>query len=236
MIQWSVRASRSLFAAVAVIVASLGVPGSARADLVTFNGDGNGQFQNYSFSGNPSLTGSFAGVLHMTDAFGNAFNAFCVDLLHTMSPGQSYNTTLGTNADVNNGNAIAYLANTYANNPGGSAKYGAANADEGESAVQLAIWGLEYGSTFSYSGPLAAEMAAFENEALTSGSTAAATFRLNTSGTVDTSDDGSGQGIVSPPSAGPVPVPEPSSLLLLSIGVVGLGTYRLRRRGSPVTA
>jgi hypothetical protein len=221
-----------LLAAAAFAVLSLGVPDSARADLVTFNGTGVGENVTITYTGlngGNQVTG-FAGQLMMLNAADQPFNAFCGDLAHVMGPvGTTYNVAPATPPTSSPGTvgALAYLTNTYLNSPGATVGlHGIADQNDGEAAVQLAIWELEYGSAFSYvgGGPPASAVAGFYADAL-----------ANAGGTVvfqalATGDENPtvGQGILTPGAPAPTPVPEPSSLLLLGLGLAGLVTCRWR--------
>jgi hypothetical protein len=166
---------------------------------------------------------------------------FCVDLDHSFTvpshweanavnattplTGYSGNTygqiPSGTGKLVNNAGEIAYLVNHYSASVVGN--------DASAAALQAAIWQLEYGSNFSYSGALTGQINTYLSAA--NGQNEDATFFDPKSNTNMSAPYNIPQAFVT----GGVsfgPVPEPSTLVLWGSVLIGLAGARRIRRGS----
>ncbi len=254
MVSWFTRRARLTAAGVLLALWGLGVTGTAKADFVSpitfMNADPNASMAltiGYDPGGNPTahpINGALVGQYLMHDANGTQFNAFCVDLGHSM-PGTPYAVTTASTSTVFGtplGNELAFLANTYLSAPGPNGGLAAqaylatkgytATTQQAEAAVQLAVWTLEYGNKFSYTqnngGPNSGEISAFTTQA--SGDHTSVASVLQSSPSSDPSlPQGQSVMVSGPPSPAPG-VPEPSSIVLLGMGLFGFGAYRLRKR------
>jgi hypothetical protein len=190
-------------------------------------------------AGDPSVNISLNGVgysgiagqsfLKLSD--GQNLVAFCIDIVHGVSPGQSYLVDVrSTNDGLTNGGKIAYLANTY----------GASLLDPSHAAaLQIAIWDELYnnGSTtgpFQYISGGDASIPSLVNFYLGQAQNNSGTSTwLDASPSWTTNSAGQSMAIADPPP--PSPVPEPSMLFIFSVSLGGLGlcyclSQRLRLR------
>jgi hypothetical protein len=133
---------------------------------------------NTTFAFNPTPTFAYAGpqegevsqmIAHVDQTNGSTspsatapdFNTFCVDLYDNVNVGDFYPAAQReASSGVISGGEIAYLYNHF-----GVSTFTGASANDQASALQIAIWTLEYGSAFSYSGPLSNQVQTYLNAA-----------------------------------------------------------------------
>lgn len=178
---------------------------------VTINFPGHSGDQVFAGAFNCSLTGA-------PTVNPSPFNAFCVDLTHTISPGQTWDVFMTRLPDggLNQSGRIAYLYTTFAD--------GLVSNDDA-AGLQLAIWdllvdggdGLGTGSFTVASAPAAASTAAANCLTLSEGQIGTATWFQSVG-----QDK---QNLI-----GPRPVPEPGTLALLGTMALPLLGFCRRRK------
>jgi hypothetical protein len=213
-------------------------PQRAAADPVEvqYQGLGNGGIVTFQYLGN-TITGP-AGqlryqVIQSSDPsqVGVHFLSFCIDNQHHTNPGQTVLLDPKSLTFLKDGAQVGYLYNTYG---------AGALSDQDAIALQLAIWkevddgtnNLTTGTFRFFGDPtLAARAVRFINEA----DAAVGGGYVPRSPLFGDAhlDPQKGQNIVFPPSPQPV-IPEPGTLLLAGLGLVGLMGWRFlgrRHRG-----
>ncbi len=197
-----------------VVSATLTSEAAASPLTVTYEGWGAGDV-----SVNISLNGQnysgIAGQSYLKLSDGQNLVGFCIDIVHSVGPGQTYDVKVrSTNDGLTNGGKIAYLANTF-----GPGKLGPNHA----AALQIAIWDELYnnGSTtgpFQYLSGGGSSIPGLVNYYLGQAQNNSATSTwLDASPSWTTNSPGQSMVIADPPA--PSPVPEPSMLFIFAVGL-----------------
>ena len=213
---------RFLFAG--VLASLLAFPTAARADTLTFSGLGSGAVIQVS-QGTGMISG-WAGEINWLLNGSTLFTTYCADLYDdavlptqagTLETTAALNSSTAVNALPNAGAMAAYLVNTYA--------AGAHGSNDAAAGLQIAIWEAMYGSvTYSATQAITDAANTFYNGLLAASpdavlsSTAPYFDVTNDAGHIGSSANGQDQ----IGSQGPVSTPEPTSALLLAVGLFGL--------------
>lgn len=219
-----------LLAATAVSIVAA-VP--AYADTFTYSNAAVNQGQNVTVSGFTS--GTFdTGQIVLTGSGPNAgqtFDAWCVDVLHTLLNSSTYNIVPLTTAGSGGGNPALTAAQI---NQMGSLMI-AGNADvlddkfgiDTSPAFQLAIWAVEYGGTLlnNANGPLASLTQTLVNESAAGG------ILNDPNATVDLLDAAPGNQVLAF-GVDATPIPATAPLFAGGLGLIAWLSRRRRRANS----
>jgi len=197
---------------------------AAHADTIVLNPGNSSVAGQYTYMGTTYELSPYSGTLN-----GQAVSFICVDISQTVPAGGMWtaNSTMLTNAANNYAGTVqgsgivylemAYLATQMVNNLAGG-MVGAATAD------QFAIWSFTGGpDPFAISNP------PFDTSSLDAQALAAVNGGFTVTGwqILTPVPGGEGQEMLVMPSS----IPEPSSLLLISTGLLGLAAVWAKRRG-----
>jgi hypothetical protein len=248
MVPWSNRPLRSFVAAAALGLLGVLAPSTARADLITPIGEATSGGTTLGslvsgFPGSTSGTDYYAGLISY-QLNGTAINGYCLTPLNPITAGVSYNANPvpvppGTSPDFTNAGKVMSVAASSLSSTDPLA----------QTAAALAIWKLASYANDSTFNPANFGYKNVNGTALSSTDVATivadynadlAAASPNGTGTIEDAGANTGapnQTLTGPPgSPAPPVVPEPASVMLLSLGFVGLGGARWWKRARPQEA
>lgn len=196
---------RKLTLVIAVFVFSI-LPLKADAATVTLTSLELGTNIYYKYQGKD--TGSWAGQFHISIDKAGPYLAFCVDLDDWIIKGKEYDATINPITDLKYLGA-AWLVNNFGSD---------ITSDIEGAALQAAIWEAIYGDNFTFTPTNGSLLATYYNNYLQALDSAV----LTGLGDYSLLDLEGSQMLVSR-------VPEPSTLLLLGAGLIGLGIFGRKR-------
>jgi hypothetical protein len=233
------KTTNSAAAVLAAALLTLAGAGRASADLMQVSYESRGAGIISTIQYNHQNVDAFIGQFNMKVVGGQAFESFCVDPTHDMHPGATITVQpRSTDDGLHEGPQIAYLYNTYGQS--------VLSDNHAAAGLQIAIWELlvdglgdglssgniQYNSSLPNFDPTAYNDALFYLGQAASHTSAGTWLDATPSDLLGNP----GQSVLFPsapplvPQTDPVRAPEPTSALLVGLGLTGLAVWRRRKR------